>query len=113
MSLDSLRTQTATYWAPGTPDGYGSRSWAAPVEVMCRWQDRSDRDIDDRGVEFTTRAVVYPDAELELHGMLYRGETTETDPMSLDGAWTIRSLRRSDNPPGSTVVYKALLGGAS
>lgn len=112
MSLDSLRTRECTYWAPGAPDGYGSRSWAAPRTVLCRWQDRSDREIDDTGVEFVSRAVVYPDSELELHGMLFRGETSETDPMSLDSAWTIRSVRQSSSPSGSLTVHKVLLGGA-
>lgn len=112
MSLESMQTQKATYWAPGIPDGFGSRSWAVPVTVNCRWQDSGDREIDDQGQEFITRAVVYPDADLSRNGMLYKGVTAETDPMSLDGAYTIRSVRQSENPSGGIVVRKVLLGGA-
>lgn len=112
MSLTSLQTQTMTYWAPGVPDGFGSRSWAAPITIKCRWQDQSDREIDDTGVEFITRAVIYPTQTLELHGMVYKGVSSATDPMTEDNAYTIRSVRLSQNPSGSKVVHKILLGGA-
>lgn len=112
MSLNSLQTQPMTYWAPGAPDGFGSRSWTAPVTIYCRWQDQSDREIDDTGVEFVSRAVIYPTQTLELHGMVYKGISSATDPMTLDDAYTIRSVRQSENPSGSIVVHKILVGGA-
>lgn len=112
MSLASLQTQTLTYWSPGVPDGFGGHAWGSPVTLKCRWQDRSDREIDDQGVEFITRAVIYQTQALALHGMVYKGTSTATDPMELDSAWTIRSVRQSENPSGGIVVHKILLGGA-
>lgn len=114
MSLTSLCTETAVYWAPGAPDGYGKRTFAAPVEIKCRWQDQIIRAVDDVGVEFVSRAVVYPLQDLEGWGRLYRGTLAslsgETDPAEVVGAFCIRSRARSQNPSGSIVVRKIILG---
>jgi len=112
MSLAALQTQTFTFWSPGVPDGFGGHAWGAPVTLKCRWQDRSDREIDDQGVEFITRAVIYPNSTLKLHGMVCKGISIILNPTTLDDAWMIRSVRQSENPSGGTVVHKVLLGGA-
>ena len=117
MSLASLRTEKAVYWAPDVPDGFGSRTFVAAAEIDCRWQDTTLRAVDDEGVEFVSRATIYPDDSLELHGWLYRGTLASlgspvtTNPQNVTDAYRIRSRGRSQNPSGGIVVHKILLGG--
>ena len=115
MSLTSLRTETAVYWEPSAPDGYGRRSFATAIEIKCRWEDRAECMVDAVGTEFVSLARVYPDREIALNGRLYRGTlasitVSTTDPINVEGAFTIRSRHRSQNPNGSIVVHKVYLG---
>jgi len=121
MSLAALQTETAVYWAPSTPDGFGHRTFLTPVEVMCRWQDRVERAVDDEGQQFVSRATVYPRTTLLLNGWVYRGTlvelTTEygsvpANPQNVVGAFRVRTRGRSQNPGGGVVVLKNLIGGA-
>lgn len=81
--------QKATYWPAPTTDGFGALSFAAPTTINVRWEDRIERVITAQGNEENSRAVVWVNQELELGGYLYLGETTEADPVNLDGAYPI------------------------
>ena len=87
--------QTATYWAPSTPDGFGSRSYSAPVAVNCRWTQKQELFVDSAGKEVLSQAVVWCDTDVALEGYLYLGTSTETDPSTLDGAFEIRQWEKT------------------
>jgi len=120
MSLASLQTEIAVYWAPGVPDGFGHRAFATPVEVNCRWQDKVERAVDDVGQEFVSRATLYPRSTLALNGWVYRGTlaslistygSVPANPQDAVGAFRVRTQQRSQNPSGGIVVLKNMLGG--
>lgn len=81
--------QTATYWAPNTPDGYGGGTFPAPVTVTCRWEDTTEIVLDNKGVEAMARAKVFLETDLLSGGFLVLGTSTATDPRLVDGAWEI------------------------
>lgn len=108
MSYQQLRTEKATYWAPGALNGFGgSKSFASPVTLLVRWQDEREKKITVDGKEFLSNAVVYSDRELSKNGWLYYGESNDASPP--DGAYKIEMTSRSQNPSGTIVVYKAVL----
>lgn len=107
MSYASLRTEKATYWAPATANGYGGTSFATPVTLLVRWQDKRERLITPEGKEFISNAEVYCDQDLSRNGWLFRGVSTDASPPS--GAYRIEMFNRSQNPSGTIVVQKAIL----
>lgn len=93
LTFPDLLNQTATYWAPGGPDGFGGVLFAAaPVLIRCRWQSVQELFVGADKQEHRSNAVVYPDRELDQKGMIALGDFTGTvNPKSLPGtAWEIR-----------------------
>lgn len=108
MSYAGLRTEDATYWAPGANNGYGGhKSFDTPVALKVRWQDHREKQIDDDGKEFVSNAIIYTDRELSKNGWLYRGTSVSASPEA--SAFKIVSTSRSQNPSGTIVVHKVLL----
>lgn len=88
--------QAAMYWAPGTNDGAGGVSYAAPVQIRCRWQNKNDlfRSVD--GQERVSSAVVYPDRALKVQGFLLLGTSvTDSDPRRIADAFEIKQVATS------------------
>ena len=110
MSYSSLLTQTATYWSPSTPDGFGGMAFAAPTTLLCRWQSTTDIFQDTDGEEFVSDAVIYTTSALVENGWLYLGTSVVANPQSVVGAYRIRRLHWSQTPNASITVYKWILG---
>lgn len=102
-------TQVATYWPPGANDGFGGVSYGAPVAIKCRWQDKAELFRDAEGQELTSSAVVYVDRPLEAKGYLFEGDSTDADPLSVDGAREVRQIGKSPSLKGSRVLHKVWL----
>jgi len=107
MSYQSLRTEKATYWAPSSANGFGGTSFAAPVPLFVRWQDKRERLTTEDGKDFVSNAVIYCDAELSKNGWLLRGDSTEAQPPG--EGYKIEMTHRSQNPSGTIVVHKVVL----
>ena len=102
-------TQTATYWGPGTSDGFGGFSYPAPVPILCRWEDNNERVRDADGNEFVSRSVVYPDRDVDRQGWLYQGTSAEADPHDQAGAYEVRQVRIMPDLSGTLKEVKAWL----
>jgi hypothetical protein len=94
----------ATYWPPGTVATFGARTRGPPVNITCRWQDSTEIARASDGQEFTTSAVVYPDREVELAGLLARGWDA-----SEDDAKEIRARSSHSNLGNSLTHHKAMI----
>lgn len=101
--------QLATYWAATTNDGFGGTSFAAPVPVLVRWQDKAELFQDAEGQEVTSSAVVYVAEPLALEGYLFLGESVVADPRSVVGAKKIRQRGASPNLRATEVLNKVWL----
>jgi hypothetical protein len=105
----------ATYWPPASPDGHGGRAYGAATLIACRWQDDAVMFRAATGEVQTSSAVVYPDRELELLGMLARGNFTEAEvseelqPGAVEGSLEIRQRYKTDNLDGTITVHKVYL----
>lgn len=98
-------TQQATYWPPGSPDGFGGISYGTPVEIMCRWQSDNALYRDAEGQEFTASSVVYLSEGIEVKGQLAKGHHS-TMP---DGAREIRNIYETVTLDGRMTLTKAIL----
>lgn len=100
-------TQAATYWAPGSNDGFGGTTFAAPVSILCRWQDQATLFRDTQGREVVSDAVVYPDRALAVGGRIALGSHEDANPV--DSAKEIRQAFQSPSLSNTEVLHKVML----
>lgn len=92
--------QTATYWPPNTPDGFGGFTPGTAEVIKCRWQDTNVLFRNFEGQEVMSEAVVYVEKPLVNKGMLALGTFTGTPPASA------REIRRSNTTPNLGASYQ-------
>jgi len=111
----SALKQDVVYWGAPTNDGYGGSSYAAPVEIKARWEQRSESFTDPTGEEKQSTAVVYVDRVVALGGLLYLGtladlsSAEESDPLALEDAHEIKMVRFIPNHDATQHFREALL----
>lgn len=98
-----------TYWGAPVLDGWGSKTFNAPVVLMGRWEDRHEQFIGLSGVTEVSRAHVWLTITPDLGGYLLRGESTEVDPTSLAVAFEVRMTREIPDLRGNFVERKTFL----
>jgi len=116
MSISKARymKQTCVYWAPGNADSgglahnmYGQPVYADGVELDCRWENVAVQFVTVKGVEESSRAVVFVDGTV-VGGLLMLGDLDSTldvaDPRKNDGAWEIKQIESIPNRR-NTVTY--------
>lgn len=101
--------QQATYWAPGPADAFGKQSFAAPVPILCRWQDQAVLFTSAEGKEEVSSAVVYPALPVLVQGYLLLGVSVAADPRNVLGAREIRQVGSSPNLTQTVTLNKAFL----
>lgn len=100
--------QTAVYWGNPTYTATGGRTFDDPVELDCRWEQRSDMFRDAQGNEVHSNAIVFVNSDVVVGGWLYLGElddlssSEEADPQTVDDAYEIR---RFDKIPDYSGTY--------
>ena len=92
-TTDNLR-ETVTYWAPSGVDNTGDPTFAAPVSIKSKWEDRTELFIDDAGRETRSRSVVYVDTDLVKGGYLFRGISSTANPLTVDDTFMIKDYKK-------------------
>lgn len=119
-NIERLCTQTAVYWGTPVNDGYGGRTYADPVEISCRWEDREEAITmlgeDRKAIEYVTQSIVYTLQDVDKEGLLYLGDLTDLDSAEEENPETVsgaHKIKRFDKTPalGSTndFIRKAYL----
>ena len=107
--------QTAIYWGAGSVDGFGSVTYATPVEVFVRWSEEMDLFIDSDGEQKTSRSVVYVLQDMEINGFLYLGSLSdlnaseEADPNIIPSARKIKAQSSVPNLRATDWIRKVWL----
>jgi hypothetical protein len=101
--------QLATYWPKTGTDVFGLPTFGAPVELLCRWQDRADLVRTPDGREVVSSSVIYPAQPLLVGGWLALGNHVAADPRAVAEASEIISVGSSPDLASTTVLYKAWL----
>lgn len=70
MKIRKFLRQTAVYWAPYAPDGFGGMEYEIPVEIPVRWTDKQELFINDKMETQLSKAVIMVDVDLAVNGMI-------------------------------------------
>jgi len=89
MSINDLITraavQTAVYWPDPVEDGFGTKTYGTPVEILCRWEAKQQlvRAYDAKGNTYDYIGIVYVTQDLDMEGVLYLGTLTDLTAQEL------------------------------
>lgn len=101
--------QTATYWAPSTPNGFGGYTYATPVQIIVRWEYKQEEVVKENGETVVSRAVVFTSLDLANHGYLYLGTSTTADPTTVANAFQIQAIIKTPDLRNMTSERRAIL----
>ncbi len=87
--------QTATYWGAPVNDGYGGHTFAAPVALQVRWEEKAEEFVSTQGEPIFSQASVWTDIDTEIGGYLYLGSSVAADPTSVDNAYPIKRFAKT------------------
>lgn len=95
-------TQTAVYWSTPVKDGWGGYTHDDPVEIACRWEEKTEVisriGAGKKGEELVSFAQIFVTEDVVEEGYLFLGsfddladETSsgDDDPENIDGAYKI------------------------
>jgi hypothetical protein len=68
--IERVCVQTAVYWGYPVNDGYGSKTYADPVEISVRWEDKMYVVNDKDGKEIGADVKVLVTEDLDIEGQL-------------------------------------------
>jgi len=89
MNFATKLRQTLTYWAPGPRDISGAPTFAAPVQLKCRWEDKAELVRNSRGEEIVSKSRAFLTSSVVPEGYMYLGSSAEEDPREVTGALEI------------------------
>lgn len=103
-------TQDITYWAPAGDNRYGDDTFAAPVKLRGRWEDRQEQVYLASGEESVSKAIVFISAEVDEEGYIAIGDhTAQADPTAVAGAQQIRATASIPSMRSNEIERRAIL----
>lgn len=82
-----------TWWEATGADGHGGYNFNAPMYLPCRWEDKVEQFRTPGGELDISRALVYvpvADDNFKVGDYLFRGQSQEDDPTTVQEAFSIR-----------------------
>jgi hypothetical protein len=110
--IKKMRRQTAVWWQRGAADSYGQFSYASPVEITCRWEDRTVEFIDAIGQRQLSASVVYVDRVMAPGDLLRLGDMESSftsDPSDLTGVGEVRRMEKTPTLKATKTLLVAYL----
>jgi len=101
--------QVLTYWAPAGTDRFGAETFATPILIKGRWEDRTEQVRTPSGDEITSRSVVFVDRPLAIGGYLAKEDMTVTNDPTIAGALEIQSWAEVPDLRNVTAERRAYL----
>ncbi len=86
--------ESITYWDATGVDNFGDPTFASPISIKAKWEERTELFINAEGQEERSRSVIYVDSALISGGYLFRGISVVADPRSVDDAYLIKDYRK-------------------
>lgn len=78
--IQRMLKQVAVYWAPAGVDRKGQQTFAAAVEVPCRWDEQTEQFLDHNGNVALSKAKVYVGVDVQELGAVWLSSATADDP---------------------------------
>ena len=92
--------QTMVWWDRSGKNKFNKPTFAAPVEKICRWEDKEELFIDTDGMEVKSQGVIYTAHDMASGDYVYLGEladlssSDEADPTVVSTAYEVRAFRK-------------------
>jgi len=112
MNKNRKLPHSAVLWTAGASDGFGHRTFAAPVQVRCRW-DMSQRQFRDAGSGEirVSRATVLLGRQVSAGDRLRRATLASLDSSSegpyIDGSFEVAAVSQASDVPGRRSFWRA------
>ena len=105
-----LLREDVTFWANEGSNGVGGFTFAAPVILKGRWEDKTELIRDATGREVVSASRVFLKDDVEMEDYLARGDlTTTTDPTTLAAAFRVRRFDRITDLRNINTLRRAFL----
>lgn len=82
--------QDVTWWEATGVDGYGNRTFAAPVTKKGRWADKAEEFQSPTGETLVSRSIVYLQEDVSIGDYLLLGTSVTAIPTNEDLAYPVR-----------------------
>ena len=69
--------QVLTYWGSPSRDGFGGSSYASPILLECRWEEKMTQFTTPVGVMKTSKAEIFVNQPLDIGGFIILGDHTD------------------------------------
>lgn len=97
-----------THWSVA-PDGYGGFTFSTPNSLNGKWENKQELMRDGNGDQVVSNAVVFLESDVKEGDYLYRGDTNNSDPTSLENAHQVRKFISIPGLRGLDVDRRAML----
>lgn len=102
--------QTATHWALTGRGEFSGFTYATPVTLSCRWEDKQELFRSAQGEELTSKAIVYVATDVIEGDYLIEGDYTDvSDPATLSEAFRVMGFSKIPDLRNIQMVRKAFL----
>ncbi len=101
--------QKATHWALTGADASGDSSYATPVTIDCRWEERNVVFTNAEGEEAAAAGVVFTKVDVDPGDMLFLGSSSTVDPASVEGTRRVEGVSKIPQLTGSEFEHRAFL----
>lgn len=85
-----------THW-PATSDEFGGFTYATPVALKGRWEQKAVLFQNPEGVEEVSNIIVCVNADVAPGDYLLLGTSIVADPTSLADTWQVRQFHKTPN----------------
>ena len=101
--------QTVTHWERNAVDSSFDPSFATPVTLDGRWEDRTIKFIGRGGGELDSKAVVYLGSDVAIGDYLFKGTSTTADPTTVTDAHEVMDFRSIPSVKNTSIERRAIL----
>lgn len=111
--IKKMRKQAAILWTRKTePDDFGKFGFNEPVQIKCRWDEKTGTVVGKTGEIMSGMDTVYVDREVRLGDKLKKGSmdsTTPDDPLTDKEAFEIEGIENIPNFKAKEFLHIAYL----
>jgi hypothetical protein len=75
--INRVCVQDAVYWGTPVNDGYGGYTFADPIEIKVRWEEKVRTVLDPFGEYKMSKAAIIVKQDLDYNGYMYLGTLVE------------------------------------
>ena len=107
--ITAHHNQDVTYWAKSGKDASGDPSFATPVAIKARWEERAVAFTNFRGEAGSSMALAFLGQTVTIGGFLFLGTSAVASPFSVVGSLEIQGISDVPSLEGNVSERKAFL----